>query len=71
MIASSPVKVCGEKNKNVEVDADFKSRPHKAVTLLVERDQEILELCELKMPQALPGYSGEKLPGRSKAEGGR
>ena len=37
----------------------------------MERDKEIQKLCELKMPQALPGYSGGALPGRSKAEGGK
>ena len=49
----------------------YESRPHKAVTFLVERDKEFQELRELKMPEALPGFSGGKLLGRRKAEGGK
>ena len=40
-----------------EVVEDFASKPHKAVTFLVERDGELL-----------PGFSGGKLPGRIKVE---
>ena len=58
------------KIKKMEVVEDFESRPHKAVTFLEERDKELQEVRELKMPKALPGYSGGKLSGRSKAEGG-
>ena len=48
---------------------DFESRPRKAITLLVDRDKEIQEGRELKMPRALPGFNGGKMAGRSKAEG--
>ena len=37
---------------------------------LMERDEKIQELRELKRPKASPGYSSEKLPARNKAEGG-
>ena len=30
---------------------DFESRPHKAVTFLVDRDKELQELRKLKMPE--------------------
>ena len=59
------------KLKNMEVVDDFESRPHNAVTFLVARDKSFQELRELKMPKALLGCSGGKLPGRSKAEGGK
>ena len=49
---------------------DSESKPHKLVTSQVERDKDCQELRELKMPNASPGFSGGKLPGRSKAEGG-
>ena len=55
------------KIKRMEVE-DFNSRPHKAVTFLVERDKEFQVWREQKMPKALPGFSGGKLPGRSKVE---
>ena len=55
--------------EHAEVVEDFESRPQKVVTfVVVERNKEMQELRKLKMPQALPRYSGEK-PGRSKAEG--
>ena len=57
--------------KNMEVLEDFESRPHKAVTFLVEREKEFQVWREEKRPKVLPGYSGGKLPGRSKAEEGR
>ena len=38
------------------------SRPHKAVSFVVERDNEIQECNEQKMPKVLPGYSGRRLP---------
>ena len=47
----------------MEVVEDFESRPHKAVTILVERDKEIQEERELGMPKALPGYSGGRMTG--------
>ena len=34
--------------------------PHKTVTFLVERDMEIQDVREWKMPNTLPGYSGGK-----------
>ena len=55
----------------MEVVEDCASRPHKAVTFLVGWDKEFQDWRELKMPKVLPGYSGGKLPGRSRAEGGR
>ena len=36
-----------------------------------ERDRELQAWREQKMPKALPGFSGRKLPGRSKVEEGR
>ena len=57
-----------EKRKKMEVVEDFVSIPHKAVSFVEERDQEIQEWREQKMPEALTGFSGGKLPGRSKAE---
>ena len=60
-----------EKIKKMEAVEDFESKPHKAVTFLLGRDKEILELLGLKMPKTLPGYSGGKLLGRSAAEVGR
>ena len=40
------------------MNMDFQSGPHKAVTCLVERDKDIQELRELKMPPAWSGHSG-------------
>ena len=37
---------------------DFESRPHKAVSFVVERESEIQECNEQKLPKVLPGYSG-------------
>ena len=37
---------------------DFEPRPHKGVTFLVEKDKEMQEVRELKVPNASPGYSG-------------
>ena len=50
---------------------DFDSRPHKEVSFVLERDKKIQEWREQKMPGPLPGFSGGKLPGRSKAEKGQ
>ena len=50
---------------------DFESGPHKAVTILVERDKEFQIWREQKMPTARSGFSGGKLPGRSNVEEGR
>ena len=54
------------KISQMEVVEDFESRPHKAASFVVEREKEMQEWNEQKMPKALPGYSGGKLPGRSK-----
>ena len=70
VITSVPVEVCMAKSRNMKVVEDVKSRLHMAVTLLVEGDKEIQEVRELRVPKALPGYSGRKLVGRSKAGGG-
>ena len=32
-------------------------KPHKAVSLVVEREKEVQEWNEQKLPKALPGYS--------------
>ena len=45
----------------MDVVEDFESRPHKAVTLWVERDKEFQVWRKQKMPKALPGFSGGKL----------
>ena len=50
---------------------DFESRPQKAVSFVVEREKEIQEWNEQKLPKVLPGYSGGRLPGRSTEEAGR
>ena len=50
---------------------DFESRPHKAVTFVVERGKVKQEWNEQKLSKALPGYSGGRLPGRSMEEKGR
>ena len=55
----------------MEVVEDFEWRPHKAVSFVVERDKEVQEWNEQKMPKALPGYGGGRLPGRSTKEKGR
>ena len=49
----------------------FESRPHEAVSFVVERDKEVQEWNEQKMPKALPGYGVVRLPGRSTKEKGR
>ena len=50
---------------------DFESRPHRAVTFVVERGKEGQEWSEQRMPKASLGYSGGRLPGRSEEEKGR
>ena len=54
----------------MKVIEDFESRPHKAVTFVVERGNEKQEWNEQKLPKALPGHSGGRLPGRSTEEKG-
>ena len=56
------------KIKNMEAVEDFESRPYKAVAFLVERDKEFQVWLEQKMPQALPGFSGGKLPAKNKVK---
>ena len=48
---------------------DFESKTHKAVTFVVGKGKQ--EWNEQKLPKALPGYSGGRLPGRSTEEKGR
>ena len=52
----------------MEMVDNFDSRPHKAVTFLVERNQKFQVWREQKMPRAQSGSSGGKLPRRSKVE---
>ena len=59
----------GETN-NMEVVADFESRPHKAVTFLEERDQEFQVWREQKMPKGAARIQRWKAS-RSKVEEGR
>ena len=51
-----------------EAVEDFEPRPHKAVSFVVERDKEEQEWNEQKLPEALLGYGGGRLPGRSTKE---
>ena len=44
----------------MEAVEDFESRPYKAVTFPVERDKELQELRELKMPKVWPGKADEE-----------
>ena len=46
------------KISQMKVVENFESRPHKTVSFVVERDNDIQEWSEQKMPKALPGYSG-------------
>ena len=55
----------------MNVVEDFESRPHKAVTFVVDREKERQEWSEQRMPKALLGYSGGRLPERRKEEKGR
>ena len=52
----------------MEVVDDFESRPHKAVSFVVQRDKEVQEWNEQKMLKALLGHSGGRLPVRSTIE---
>ena len=68
------VKACGSLEGRIEdmhVKEDFESRPHKAVTFVVQRGKEREEWNEQQLPKALPGYSGGRLPRRSMEEKGR
>ena len=55
----------------MRVVEDFESRPHKGVSYVVEREKEMQEWNEQKLPKMLPGDSGGRLPERSKREKGR
>ena len=50
---------------------DIESRPHKAVTFVVERGKGRQEWNEQKLPKTLPVYSGGRLPGRGTEQKGR
>ena len=52
-------------------EEDFESRPHKAVSFLVERGKEIQEWNGQKLPKVFLGCGGGMLPGRSAEERGR
>ena len=54
----------------MKVTEDFGSKPHRAVTCVVARGKERQECNEQKLPKALLGYSGGRLPGRSTGEKG-
>ena len=56
------------KISQMKVGEDNMSRQHKAVSFVVERDKEIQEWNEQKLPEVLPGYSGGRLPGRNTKE---
>ena len=51
------------RNSDMKVIEEFESRPHKAVTFVVERGMEKQEWNEQKLPKAQPGHSGGRLPG--------
>ena len=56
---------------DMQVIEDVETRPHKAITIVVERGRERQEWNEQKLPKALPGHSGGRLPGRCTEEKGR
>ena len=56
------------KISQMEVVEDFVSRPHKAVSFVVGSEKEMQEWYEQKLPKVLPGYSGGRLPRRSRKE---
>ena len=59
------------KISQTEVVEDVESRPHNAVSFLVEREMEMQEWNEQKLPKVLPGCSGGRLRGRNTNEKGR
>ena len=72
LIASSPVEVCKAKsNIHLWWKTSNQDGTRQLVTFLVEREEEIQEVRELRAPKGLPGHSGGKMQGRSKAEGGK
>ena len=50
------------------VAEDFESRPHTAVSFVVERENEIQEWNEQNVPKVLLGYRERRLPGRNTKE---
>ena len=52
----------------MQVMEDSESRPHKAVTFIVDRGKERQEWNEQKLPKALPVFCGGRLLGRSNEE---
>ena len=63
---------CGSlkgKISKMKVAEECESRPHKAVSFLVESEQEMQEWNEQKLPKMLPGNSGGRLPGRTVERG--
>ena len=58
------------KISKMEVVEDFESRPQKAVSFVLEREEETQEWNEQKLPKVWTGYSGGRLPGRSTGEAG-
>ena len=59
------------KISQMKVVEDFESRPHEAVSFVVDRGKEIQEWNEQKLPKVLLGYSGGRLPETSTKEKGR
>ena len=57
--------------RNMDVVGDFESRPHNAVSFVVDRDREFQVWREPKVFKAVPGFSGEMLRGRSKGGKGK
>ena len=53
---------------DMKVIQDFQSRPHKSVCCMIKIGQARQEWNEQKLPKALPGHSGGRLPGRSMDE---
>ena len=65
---SLPAKTKHVKIKNMKLDEEFESRPHKAVAFHVETDKELQDVREVKCQQR---FSGGKIPVKSKVEGGK
>ena len=59
-----------KKISRMKVVEGSESRPHKAVSFVVEREKEMQEWNEQKLPKVLQGYIGGRLPGRSATERG-
>ena len=55
----------------MEVVEDFESRPLKAVSFVAEREKEMQEWNEQKLPKVPPGFRGGRFPGRSTKEKSR